>query len=106
MISMTTSPLRRATVVASVLLLVSSMGPAAMSQVTEDDVEEARQEQEAAEAARAEAARERAAAIEDLDAAVAAYEEVRGELEALTFSIGRLRTRIDAYERRFARPYA
>jgi murein DD-endopeptidase MepM/ murein hydrolase activator NlpD len=98
MLTMTTSPFRRATVVASVFLLVSSMGPAAMSQVSEDDVEEARREQEQAEAIAEEAASERAAAIEDLDAAVEAYEAVRGELEALTFSVGRLRARIDAYE--------
>lgn len=98
MASMTNLPLRRATVVASVFLLVASMGPAALSQVTEDDVERARQEQEAAQQEREAAAQERAAAIDDLDAAVAAYELVRGELEALTFSIGRLRDRIDAYE--------
>jgi murein DD-endopeptidase MepM/ murein hydrolase activator NlpD len=98
MTSMPTSPLRRATVVAAVLLIVSSMGPAALSQVTDDDVERARQEQEAAQAELEAAARERAAAIEDLDAAVEAYEAVRGELEALTFSVGRLRDRIDDYE--------
>lgn len=97
MASMTTSPLRRVAIATGVLLLVSSMGPAALSQVSEDDVERARQEQEAARAEREAAARERAAAIEDLDAAVTAYEAVRGELEALTFSIGRLRARIDAY---------
>lgn len=98
MAPMPTSPIRRTLAVATVLLAVSSLAPAASSQVTEDDVERARQEQEAARAEREEAARERAAALGDLDAAVAAYEAVRGELEELTFSIGRLRARISAYE--------
>ena len=92
-------PLRRAAIAAGVFVLLSSLlAPAAMSQVTEEDVEQARVEREQAAEAQEQAAQERAAAIEDLDEAVAAYEQVRGELEALTFSIGRLRSRIDSYE--------
>ncbi len=63
----------------------------ANSQVTEEDVEQARTLSESA-------AVDRAAAIENLDQAVAAYEVVRGELEALTFAVGRLRGRIGDYE--------
>ncbi len=87
-----TIPLRRAATAAGVLLLAISatIGPA-MSQVTEEDVEQAR-------AARDTAAAARASALENLDEAVTAYEEVRGELEALTFTVGRLRSRIDDYE--------
>jgi murein DD-endopeptidase MepM/ murein hydrolase activator NlpD len=92
------SPVRRTAVAVSVFLLLLSTAPAALSQVTDADVEQARQEQAAAKAERDAAAAERAAAIQDLDAAVAAYEVVRGELEELTFSVGRLRSRIDAYE--------
>ncbi len=87
-----TLPLRRAATAAGVFLLAisSSVGPA-ISQVTEEDVEQARTARDAS-------AAERAAAIQDLDQAVAAYEAVRGELETLTFTIGRLRSRIDDYE--------
>jgi len=63
----------------------------ALSDVSEEDVEQARAASEAA-------AAERAARLEDLDEAVTAYEAVRGELEALTFKVGRLRSRIDQYE--------
>jgi len=89
---MMTPPSRRIATAVLVFLLASTTGlvPAA-SQVTEEEVEQARIVREAA-------AAERAAAIENLDQAVAAYEAVRGELEALTFSVGRLRGRIDDYE--------
>lgn len=72
------------------LLFGSGIGPA-RSDVTDEDVEEARQIREGA-------AAERAAALQDLDEAVAAYEAVRAELEALTFKVGRLRGRIEQYE--------
>jgi septal ring factor EnvC (AmiA/AmiB activator) len=89
---MMTSPLRRIATAILAFALVSSTGLVpAVSQVTEEDVEAARTLREAA-------AAERAAAIENLDQAVAAYEAVRGELEALTFAVGRLRGRIDAYQ--------
>jgi len=86
------SPSRRIASAIFVFCLASTTGlvPAA-SQVTEEEVEQARVVREAA-------AAERAAAIENLDQAVAAYEAVHGELEALTFSVGRLRGRIDDYE--------
>lgn len=87
-----TSPLRRIVTAISVLALAGAASVApAFSQVTEDDVEQARVTREAA-------AAERAAAISDLDQAVDAYEEVRGELEALTFTVGRLRGRIADYQ--------
>jgi murein DD-endopeptidase MepM/ murein hydrolase activator NlpD len=87
-----TSPLRRSATAFLVFALASTtaISPAS-SQVSDADVEAARAVREAA-------ASERAAALADLDQAVAAYEAVRGELEALTFSIGRLRGRIDSYE--------
>lgn len=87
-----TSPLRRIATAFLAFALASSTGlTAARSQVTEDDVEQARIVRETA-------AGERAAAIENLDQAVTAYEAVRGELEALTFTVGRLRGRINDYE--------
>lgn len=86
-----TSPLRRVAVVAALFTLLTSTAiPSALSQITEEEVEQARLEREAA-------AQERADAIQNLDQAVEAYEAVRGELEALTYSIGRLRSRLDAY---------
>lgn len=89
---MMTLPVRRITTAILVFAIGSSTGlSAARSQVTDEDVEQARIVRESA-------AAERAAAIEDLDQAVTAYEAVRGELEALTFTIGRLRGRIDDYE--------
>lgn len=89
---MMTSPLRRIATAILVFALASSTGlSAARSQVTEEDVEQARIAREAA-------AAERAAAIENLDQAAAAYEVVRGELEALIFTVGRLRGRISDYE--------
>lgn len=89
---MMTSPLRRIATAVLVFALASTTGLApAVSQVTEEDVEQARVLRETA-------AAERVAAIENLDQAVAAYEDVRGELEALTFSVGRLRGRIDDYQ--------
>ncbi len=86
-----TSPVRRAAIAVGMFLLLSSTAVPRAFSVTEEEVEQARQEREAA-------AQDRAAAIENLDQAVEAYEAVRGELEALTFSIGRMRSRIDAYE--------
>lgn len=91
---MMTSPLRRVATAALVLAVALANSPVpANSQVTitEEEVEQARQASEAA-------AAERAAALADLDEAVAAYEDVRGELEALTFTVGRLRGRILDYE--------
>lgn len=89
---MMTSPWRRIATAVLAFTLVSTTGLApAASQVTEEDVEAARILREAA-------AAERAAAIENLDQAVAAYEAVRGELEALTFAVGRLRGRIGEYQ--------
>ena len=85
------SPLRRIALAVSVFSLVSTTALIpATAQVTEADVEQARVVRETA-------AAERAAAIGDLDQAVAAYEAVRAELETLTFSVGRLRGRIDDY---------
>ena len=87
-----TSPFRRVALAVGLVLLVSSAGIApAHSDVTDEDVEQARAVSEAA-------AAERAAALADLDEAIVAYEAVRAELEELTFKVGRLRGRIDQYE--------
>ena len=59
--------------------------------IDEEEVEQARQERE-------EAALARAAALTDLDSAVASYEALNAELEELTFRVGRLRSQIDLYE--------
>jgi len=83
------SPLHRSLIALGLawLLLAAPAG----AQVTEDDVEEAKRIQE-------EAAAERAAALADLDEAIAAYEEIRGELEQLTFRMAQMRSRIEDYQ--------
>jgi len=87
-----TSRLRRvATTLALLALVLASTAPA--FSIDEEAVERARQEAEAA-------ARERAAALDDLNAAVAVYEEINGELQELTFRIGRLRSQLEVYEDR------
>lgn len=82
---------RVATALALLALVLSSTTPA--FSIDEKEVDRARQVAEAA-------ALERAAALEDLDAAVAAYEEINSELEELTFRIGRLRSQVGVYENR------
>ncbi len=73
-----------------VALVVAGMAAPARS-VTEEEVARARQAQQ-------EAATARAGALDDLDEAVAAYEAVNGEYQGLVFSIGQMRSRIDAYQ--------
>lgn len=87
----TSRPRRVATALALLALVLGSSAPA--FSIEEEEVERARQEAEAA-------ARERAAALEDLNAAVATYEEINGELQELTFRIGRLRSQLEVYEDR------
>jgi murein DD-endopeptidase MepM/ murein hydrolase activator NlpD len=82
---------RVATALALLALVLASTTPA--FSIDEEEVERARQEAEAA-------ALERAAALEDLDAAVGAYEAINSELQELTFRIGRLRGQLDVYEDR------
>jgi murein DD-endopeptidase MepM/ murein hydrolase activator NlpD len=74
-----------------VALLVLGMAGPAWS-VTEQELEQARQQQGQAAAARA-------AALGDLDAAVAAFDEVNSEYESLMFTMAELRSRIEAYDR-------
>lgn len=76
-------------VLALVTLLVAGVATPARS-VTDDEVEAARR-------AREEAAAARAAALDDLDEAARAYEEINGRYQDLVFRIGRLRSRIEAY---------
>lgn len=85
----TSRPRRVATALALLALVLGSSAPA--FSIDEEEVERARQEAEVA-------ARERAAALEDLNAAVATYEEINSELQELTFSIGRLRSQLEVYE--------
>jgi len=87
----TPGPRRVATALALLALVLGSSAPA--FSIDEEEVERARQEAEAA-------ARERAAALDDLNAAVASYEEINGELQELTFRIGRLRGQLEVYEDR------
>ena len=87
----TSRPRRVATALALLALVLGTTAPA--FSIDEEEVERARQEAEAA-------ARERAAALTDLNAAVAAYEEINGELQELTFRIGRLRSQLEVYEDR------
>lgn len=83
--------LRRA-LVALAVFVAGLLPSAAAADITEEEVEQARLEAEAA-------AADRAAALEDLEQAVAAYEEINGELQELTFRMGRVRSRIEDYER-------
>ncbi len=78
-----------ALVVLTVFSLTQGMIPA--FSVDEEEVEQARLERE-------QAALARAAALTDLNAAVASYEALKSELEELTFRVGRLRSRIDLYQ--------
>ena len=82
--------LARVGVAALVALLVAGLAAPARS-VSEDEVERAREAQQAA-------AEARAAALGDLDEAAAAYEAVNAEYQALVFSMGQMRSRIDAYQ--------
>lgn len=87
-----TSSLRRVFTAICLIVLVTPLGAGpALSDVTDEDVEQARAASEAA-------AAERADALADLDEAIIAYESVRSELEELTFKVGRLRSRIDRYQ--------
>jgi murein DD-endopeptidase MepM/ murein hydrolase activator NlpD len=86
-----TSPTRRVAAAIAFVLLVLSQGVPAFS-ITEQEVEQARQEREAA-------ARGRAAALTNLDDAVASYEALNSELQTLTFRMGRIREQIADYER-------
>jgi murein DD-endopeptidase MepM/ murein hydrolase activator NlpD len=80
---------------ALIVLLASWLVAAAVPawSVTDDDVEEARRQREAA-------AAERAAALTDLEEAVAAYESINAEFAEVTFRIGQLRSLMDTYQRR------
>ncbi|MCB2223850.1 MAG: M23 family metallopeptidase [Actinobacteria bacterium] len=84
---------RRRTRAAVIALITSWMVAAAVPawSVTDEDVEAARQEREAA-------AAERAAAMNDLEEAVTAYEAINAEFAELTFRIGQLRTLMDNYQ--------
>ncbi|HSM02209.1 MAG TPA: peptidoglycan DD-metalloendopeptidase family protein [Acidimicrobiia bacterium] len=88
---MTSWPRRVATALALLALVLGSSAPA--FSIDEEDVERARREAEAA-------ARERAAALDDLNAAVATYEAINGELQELTFRMDRLRGQLEVYEDR------
>lgn len=88
-----TSQRRRvgALVVLTAFALLQGVVPALS--IDEAEVERAREQRE-------QAARERAAAIQDLDAAVASYEALNAELAQLTYKTGRMRQQIDLYESR------
>src|SRR4030042_1265122 len=75
---------------ALVALLVAGLAAPARS-VSDEEVERAREAQQAAAAARA-------AALGDLEEAAAVYEALNGEYQALVFSMGQMRSRIDAYQ--------
>jgi murein DD-endopeptidase MepM/ murein hydrolase activator NlpD len=88
------TPTRRralAALVVSLFALIQGAVPAFSA--SEEEVEQARIEQQAA-------AKKRAEALADLDSAVAVYEELNAELEELTFRIGRLRSQIAVYGER------
>ena len=82
---------RRATALVLLIIATLSVSVAPASSIDEEEVEEARQ-------AREQAARDRAAALTDLDSAIASYEALNAELQELTFRVGRVRSQIDLYE--------
>jgi len=82
---------RRATALVLLIIATLSTSVAPASSIDEEEVEQARQERE-------QAALARAAALTDLDSAVASYEALNAELEELTFRVGRVRSQIDLYE--------
>lgn len=89
--------------VLSAVLLLAHAAPA--GSVTEEDIERAREEAELVEervaeleAERDAAAAARAAAIDDLDEAVAEYEAINAEFQELTFRMGRVRNRMQSFE--------
>jgi murein DD-endopeptidase MepM/ murein hydrolase activator NlpD len=88
---------RRRTRAVVITLIASWLVAAAVPawSVTDEDVEEARRQRE-------EAAAARAAALDNLDDAVAAYEAINAEYAELTFRIGQLRTLMDTYEKQAA----
>lgn len=87
-------PLRRRALALAVLIVVSLLqGVTPAFSTDEAEVERARQERE-------QAALERAAALQDVNAAVTAYESLNAELQTLTFRVGRMRSQIDLYEAR------
>lgn len=83
------APRRVSLVAVMVLLGLITSGSPAMS-VTEDDVENAR-------VAAEQAAQERAGALSDVEAAVAAYEDINGRIQELTFRMGKVRSTIEEY---------
>lgn len=85
--------IRRIAAAGMVIALALSSGIIPAFSISEEEVEQARRERDAA-------AEARAAALEDLTAAVTSYEAITGQLETLTFRMGRLRSQIDAYEQR------
>ncbi len=87
-----TSPKRRLAAAVAVVVFALGQGLPAFS-VTEQEVEQARQEKEAA-------AKAQADALANLDDAVAAYEALNSELQTLTFRVGNLRTQLADYEAR------
>jgi murein DD-endopeptidase MepM/ murein hydrolase activator NlpD len=82
--------LARVGVAVLVALLVAGLATPARS-ASEEEVERARQAQQ-------EAAAARAAALGDLEEAAAAYEALNGEYQIIVFSMGQMRSRIDAYQ--------
>ena len=84
---------RRALALAVLTIVTLTQGMVPAFSIGEEEVEQARQE-------RQQAALERAAALTDLDSAVAAYETLNAELEQITFRVGRVREQIDLYESR------
>jgi len=87
-------PHRRRAIALAVLVAMSlTQGMTPAFSIDEEEVERARQERE-------QAALERAAALADLDSAVASYEALNAELQEVTFRVARLRSQIDLYDSR------
>lgn len=86
-------PRRRVIALAALVALSLTQGMTPAFSIDEEEVERARQERE-------QAALERAAALADLDSAVASYEALNAELQEVTFRVARLRSQIDLYDSR------
>ncbi len=92
----------RAPIVLALVIALSAVAAPARS-IDEDDVEQARLEAEQARQQAQEAAAARAAALESLDAATLAYEQINGEYQTLVSEMTQMRRRLDQYAGEVAR---
>jgi murein DD-endopeptidase MepM/ murein hydrolase activator NlpD len=92
----------RAPIVLAVVIALSAVAAPARS-VDDEDVEQARLEAEEARRQAEEAAAARAAALESVDAAATAYEQINGEYQTLVAEMAQVQRSLDQYAGELAR---